>query len=95
MRWVNSVFILASAVGLDACATAPATAHGPPAPSGYYSKMVEGQQMYCRNDLKLGSRVEREGEVCYTPDELKAKQAADQAAVDGSLSRQHGNQSVQ
>jgi hypothetical protein len=95
MKSVNRFFILTGATALVACATAPAPAPGPPAPTGYYSKVVEGQQMFCRNDLKLGSRVEREGEKCYTPDELKDLQNANQAAVNGSLSTQHGNQSVQ
>ena len=93
MKQANRCFILASAAALVACATSPAS--GPPAPSGYYSKTVEGQQMFCRNDLVLGSRTEREGEKCYTPDELKAMQDANQSAVDRSLSTQHGSQSVQ
>ncbi|HTB67470.1 MAG TPA: hypothetical protein VK727_14670 [Steroidobacteraceae bacterium] len=95
MRQVNSFFMLASAATLVACATSPAPGSGKPAPAGYYTKVVEGQQLFCRNDLKLGSRVEREGEKCYTADQLKEKQDADQAAVNGSLSTQHGNASVQ
>jgi len=95
MKQANGFFILAGVTALVACATSPAPAPGPPAPAGYYSKMVEGQQMFCRNDLKLGSRVEHEGEKCYTPDELKQLQDANAAAVNGSLSTQHGNQSVQ
>jgi hypothetical protein len=96
MKPVNCFFILASAAVLVACATTSSgVASGGPAPAGYYSKVVEGQNMFCRNDLLTGSRTEREGEKCYTPDELKAMQAANQAAVDGSLSRQHGSQSVQ
>jgi hypothetical protein len=96
MKQVNCFFILASAAALEACAMSPAPAPGRPvAPTGYYTKMVAGQQMSCRNDLKLGSRVEREGEKCYTADELKAMQDADAAAANGSLSRQHGSQSVQ
>jgi hypothetical protein len=95
MNQVNRIFILAAAATLVACATSAAPGDGKPAPAGYYSKTVEGQQMFCRNDLKLGSRVEREGEKCYTPDEYKAMQDANQSAVDRSLSTQHGNQSVQ
>jgi hypothetical protein len=95
MRQVNRFFILASAGALVACATSPAPGSGVPAPAGYYTKTVEGQQLFCRNDLKLGSRVEREGEKCYTADELKQMQDANQAAVNGSLSTQHGNGSVQ
>jgi hypothetical protein len=96
MKQVNRFFILASAAALVACATAPAPAPGTPAaPAGYYTKAVGSQQLFCRNDLITGSRVEREGEKCYTADELKAMQDANQAAVNGSLSAQHGTQSVQ
>jgi predicted transglutaminase-like cysteine proteinase len=96
MKQVNRFFILASAAALVACATAPAPAPGTPAaPAGYYTKLVAGQQMFCRNDLITGSRVEREGEKCYTADELKALQDANAAAINGSLSTQHGTQSVQ
>jgi hypothetical protein len=95
MKPVNCFFILAGAVALGACATSPSPASRAPAPAGYYTKTVEGQQLFCRNDLKLGSRVEREGEKCYTPDQYKEMQDANQAAVQGSLSTQHGSQSVQ
>jgi hypothetical protein len=95
MNQVNRIFILAAAAALVACATSAAPGDGKPAPAGYYTKMVEGQQLFCRNDLVLGSRTEREGEKCYTPDELKQMQEANQSAVDRSLSTQHGNQSVQ
>jgi hypothetical protein len=95
MTLASCVVILAGAAGLVACATSTSPVSGAPAPSGYYTKMVEGQQLFCRNDLKLGSRVEREGEKCYTADQLKEMQEANQAAVQGSLSTQHGSQSVQ
>lgn len=95
MRQIYCFFIVASAAALVACAASPTPAPGKPAPAGYYSKLVDGQQMFCRNDLKLGSRVEREGEKCYTPDEYQQMQDANQAAVSGSLSTQHGNASVQ
>jgi hypothetical protein len=95
MKPVNYFFILASAAALVGCVTSPTSTPGKPAPAGYYSKVVEGQDMFCRNDLKLGSRVEREGEKCYTADQLKEMQDANQAAVNGSLSTQHGSASVQ
>jgi hypothetical protein len=95
MKPVHSFFMLASAAALVACATTSGVAPGAPAPAGYYSKVVEGQNMFCRNDLKLGSHVDREGEKCYTADEVQAMQSANQAAVDGSLSNQHGSHSVQ
>jgi hypothetical protein len=96
MRQVNNFIILACAATLTACAAAPpAPDAGKPAPRGYYTKMVSGQQMYCRNDLKTGSRVEHEGEKCYTPDELKSLQDANAAAVNGSDSAQHGSQGIQ
>jgi hypothetical protein len=95
MRQINCLFILLGAGALVACAASPAAVPGKPAPAGYYTKMVEGQELFCRNDLKLGSRVEREGEKCYTPEEYKQMQDANQAAVNGSLSTQHGNASVQ
>jgi hypothetical protein len=97
MRQINRFIILASAAALASCATSPgpATASGgAPAPAGYYKKTVEGQEMFCRNDLVTGSRTEREGEKCYTADELKAYQEANQAAINGSLSTQHGAEST-
>src|SRR5665213_3881991 len=87
MRQVNRFFILASAAALVACATeAPAPAPeshqlavvsstAPAHPGlktyGYQKKVVEGQEMYCRNDLVTGSRTEHEGEKCYTADQLQ------------------------
>jgi hypothetical protein len=38
---------------------------------GYQRKVIEGQEMFCRNDLVTGSRVEHEGEKCYTADQLQ------------------------
>jgi hypothetical protein len=96
MRQIINFVILGCTATLAACAAAPPGSDaGKPAPRGYYTKMVSGQQMYCRNDLKTGSRVEHEGEKCYTPDELKSLEDANAAAVNGSVSSQHGSQSVQ
>lgn len=93
MKLALNCGILAFAAALAACATTPDSAPGgTPAPSGYYGKVVDGQQLFCRNDLKLGSHVEHEGEKCYTPDQLKALQDANAAAVSGSVSTQHGTQ---
>ncbi len=90
MRAVIKFGILASAAALVACATAPGSAPGTPAPNGYYSKVVDGEQLFCRNDLKLGSHVEHEGEKCYTADQLRALQEANSSAVNGSVGTQHG-----
>jgi hypothetical protein len=91
MRPVIHIGVLACAAALAACATTPdAAPGGTPAPNGYYSKVVDGEQMFCRNDLKLGSHVEHEGEKCYTPDQLRALQESNAAAVNGSVGTQHG-----
>jgi hypothetical protein len=91
MRAVILTGVLACAAALAACATTPgSTPGGAPAPNGYYSKVVDGEQLFCRNDLKLGSHVEHEGEKCYTADQLKALQDANAAAVNGSVGTQHG-----
>ena len=91
MRAVILTGVLACAAALAACATTPgSTAGGAPAPNGYYSKVVDGEQLFCRNDLKLGSHVEHEGEKCYTADQLKGLQDANAAAVKGSTGTQHG-----
>jgi hypothetical protein len=50
--------------------------------AGYQQKLVDGQQMFCRNDLVTGSRTEREGEKCYTADQLREVQAESQAFLD-------------
>jgi uncharacterized lipoprotein YbaY len=50
--------------------------------AGYQRKMVDGQEMFCKNDLILGSRVEREGEKCYTPDQLRQIQEATAQYID-------------
>ncbi|HEX3836004.1 MAG TPA: hypothetical protein VHW25_03500 [Steroidobacteraceae bacterium] len=93
MKPVIEFGILACALALVACATPPGS--GKPGSNGYYTKVVGGEQLYCRNDLKLGSHVEREGEKCYTPDQYKAMEDANSAAVSGSVSTQHGSQSIQ
>ena len=90
MRRVIHLGILACAATLVGCAGGPASAPGTPAPNGYYSKTVDGEQMFCRNDMKLGSHVEHEGEKCYTPDQLRAMQDSNAAAVNGSVGTQHG-----
>ncbi len=50
--------------------------------SGYRRKLVDGQEMFCRNDLVTGSRTEREGEKCYTADQLREVQAQSQEFID-------------
>jgi len=107
MRQVSRFFILASAAALVACATqapAPApeshqlavvttdTAHPGLKTNGYQKKVVDGQQMYCRNDLVTGSRVEREGEKCYTADQLQEIQDNSQKFMDAVQG--HGTQST-
>jgi uncharacterized lipoprotein YbaY len=49
---------------------------------GYQRKVVDGQEMYCKNDLMLGSRVQREGEKCYTADQLQQIQEATAQYID-------------
>jgi hypothetical protein len=98
MRGVNAFFILASAAALVACATeAPAPAptshelalvkpadlaHPGVNTSGYQRKLVDGQDMFCKNDLVLGSRVQHEGEKCYTAEQLKQIQEATAQYID-------------
>jgi hypothetical protein len=98
MRQVNRFFILASAAALVACATqAPAPApeshnlalvqplsvsHPGLKTYGYQRKLVDGQDMFCRNDLLTGSRTEREGEKCYTADQLQEIQDNSQKFID-------------
>jgi|HubBroStandDraft_6_1064221.scaffolds.fasta_scaffold338822_3 hypothetical protein len=50
--------------------------------TGYKRKLVDGQEMFCRNDLVTGSRTEHEGEKCYTADQLREVQAQSQAFLD-------------
>jgi hypothetical protein len=91
MRPTIHIGVLACTAALAACATTPDSAPGgTTAPNGYYSKVVGGEQLFCRNDLKLGSHVEHEGEKCYTADQLKGLQDANAAAVKGSTGTQHG-----
>lgn len=98
MRQVNCVFVLASAAALVACATpapAPApeshqlalvpstaTTHPGLKTYGYQKKVVNGEEMYCKNDLVLGSRVEHEGETCVTADQLQEMQDNSQKFID-------------
>jgi uncharacterized lipoprotein YbaY len=98
MRQVNRFFILASAAALVACATeapapAPANhslalvkpmadAHPGLKTYGYQRKVVDGQDMFCKNDLMLGSRVQHEGEKCYTAEQLQQIQEATQQYID-------------
>jgi hypothetical protein len=98
MRQVHGFFILASAAALVACATqapapAPAThqlalvqsvsvAHPGLNAYGYQRKVVDGEDMFCKNDLVLGSRVEHEGEKCYTAEQLQAIQENTQKYID-------------
>jgi hypothetical protein len=64
---------LAAAVTLVACATGPATAPAPKPAStqtqagvdGYRRVVKDGQELFCRQEDVLGSRVQR-GEVCQT-----------------------------
>ncbi len=89
MRVVNGLVILASAAVLAACATSgsePPTIRAEPAkaaaptptekvtiPYGYQTVMMNGEPMYCRNDVDTGSRVART-KVCLTAAQLKASQ---------------------
>lgn len=98
MRPINCFLILASAAALVACATeapAPApeshqlaivkstdNAHPGLKTYGYQKKVVDGQEMYCRNDLVTGSRTQREGEKCYTADQLQEIQDNSQKFID-------------
>jgi hypothetical protein len=108
MKQVNRFFILVSAAALvAACATeAPAPApeshqiavastdstHPGLKTSGYKKKVVEGQEMYCRNDLVTGSRTEHEGEKCYTADQLQEIQDNSQKFIDSVQG--HGSQAT-
>jgi hypothetical protein len=51
--------------------------------AGYQRKMIDGRgEMFCRNDLVTGSRVQREGEKCYTAEELQTIQDNSQKFMD-------------
>jgi hypothetical protein len=98
MKQVNGFFILVSAAALVACATqAPApppashdlalvpplsVSHPGLKTYGYRRTVVDGQDMFCRNDLVTGSRTEREGEKCYTADQLQEIQDNSQKFID-------------
>ncbi len=74
MKRVTTLIVLAGAAALVACASqapAPSTAsaNGFTPPSGYTAKVVNGQQVYCREDAILGSRVATH-EVCLTQQQL-------------------------
>jgi hypothetical protein len=90
--------LASAAAALVACATqapAPATAnhdlalvkpmsvaHPGLKTAGYQRKVVDGEDMFCKNDLVLGSRVEHEGEKCYTAEQLRQIQEASQQYID-------------
>jgi hypothetical protein len=98
MRHINRFFIFASAAALVACATqtpapapenhqlavVPSTTNTHPGLKtyGYQKKVIDGQEMYCRNDLITGSRTEHEGEKCYTADQLQQIQDNSQKFID-------------
>ena len=50
--------------------------------AGYQRKVVDGEDMFCKNDLVTGSRVQQEGEKCYTADQLKQIQEATAQYID-------------
>jgi invasion protein IalB len=49
-------------------------------PGGYYHKVVDGQDLYCRNDPIPGSRLEKK-EVCLTQEQLNNQQQASQNTI--------------
>ena len=49
--------------------------------AGYTRVVVNGQELYCRNDLATGSRTERHT-VCLTPAQWRAQQARAQAYIE-------------
>jgi hypothetical protein len=89
VRVVNGLIILAGVTALAACATSgsePATIRAEPAksaaptptekvtiPYGYQTVMMNGEPMYCRNDVDTGSRVTHT-RVCLSAAQLKASQ---------------------
>jgi hypothetical protein len=50
--------------------------------AGYQRKVVDGEDMFCKNDLVTGSRVQHEGEKCYTAEQLQQIQEATQQYID-------------
>jgi hypothetical protein len=83
MRAATRFLILTGVSMLAACASqAPATSGGSQSatstsshaiPSGYQREVVNGSEMYCRDDTDLGSRVQRT-KVCLTWEQLQAEQ---------------------
>ncbi len=89
MKHITRILILAGSLAIAACASqAPATSAGtgasgqaPPsasshskgAPSGYYRKVIDGQEVFCQNGPDLGSRVQR-SEKCLTREQLDDEQ---------------------
>jgi hypothetical protein len=59
-----------------------AVAHPGLKTAGYQRKVVDGPDMFCKNDLVTGSRVEHEGEKCYTAEQLQQIQEATQQYID-------------
>ena len=58
-------------------ATASAATNTGSTPAGYRRKVVDGQELFCRNDTDTGSRVSRT-EVCLTKQQLQDQQQANQ-----------------
>jgi invasion protein IalB len=89
MNYMMRILILTGALALAACASqGPATSAGASAdrqgssttssgskgaPSGYYRKVIDGQEVFCQRDPDLGSRVQR-SEKCLTRDQLDEEQ---------------------
>lgn len=87
MNRVTGFLILTGVSMLAACASQPpastgsatstasaATSTGAPViPYGYSREIVDGSEMYCRDDLDTGSRVQRT-KVCLTWDQLQAQE---------------------
>jgi hypothetical protein len=88
MKRTWRVVVIVGPLAFAACASqAPATSTGggasqqpsptaaarSKAPSGYYRKVVDGQEVFCRNDVDLGSHVQR-SEKCLTQEQLEEQQ---------------------
>ena len=84
MKRVTRFLILTGVSMLAACASQPpastgngtpqasaATSTEHPIPDGYQREVVNGSEMYCRDDFETGSRVQR-AKVCMTWEQLQA-----------------------
>ena len=89
MNLIARIIIAMGALAIAACATqSPASQQGSSAassessgvPKGYSHRVVDGQELYCRNDVDTGSRVSR-SEVCLTREQIDEQEQANRDAT--------------